>query len=54
MIYKITEVDKAAIEKALDSGRRVEIIPTAEGIKLIKVTREVLKKKGNTNGRKTY
>lgn len=44
MKYKLTEADKAAIEAALEKGRRVELIPTAEGIRLIKVTREALKK----------
>lgn len=43
MKYKLTETDKAAIEAALEKGRRVELIPAADGIKIVKVTREAFK-----------
>lgn len=32
MMYKISEIDKETIEAALDSGRRVEIIPINDGV----------------------
>lgn len=39
----ITEKVVASIEALLDKGDRVEIIPTKDGIKVVRIKREVIK-----------
>ena len=40
---KLTAEQIAAIEKTLNHGERVELIPTKDGVKLIKVVRRNVK-----------
>ena len=39
----LTTEDISAIEKALDRGERVELIPVREGVKILRIRREELK-----------
>lgn len=42
---KLTDKEIAAIEQTLNKGCRTELIPTKEGIKLIKIQRNQIKTK---------
>lgn len=44
VLYYLKAADVTAIETVLNKGDRVEIIPTKDGVKVLRVKREVVKK----------
>ena len=45
--YRLTQEQIEAIERVVNRGDRVEIVPVRDGLKIMKVRRETIKKEYN-------